>query len=269
MSNDYYNADTLIPRHSKVKSPVVNSIALAIAAAFSLFPGKDKLRQNRVTHYQDMGAADAYVVTMAPVPEAYAEGMHLRVVIANTNTGAATINVNSLGVRAIKIFNNTDPAAGDITAGDIIDLVFHSSRDVFMMTSQSRGFVAGAEAYKDAAADSALAASESETGAEEAYIAFSKRMLGEHAEDPTTDNQGDPLITSAIYWKTGEGWRVYDGSGFNPAVFDTSGAMFADRNLSDLDDAAEALTALGFSSTAAEMNERPKRARLFSLWTGA
>ena len=48
--------------------------------------------------------------------------------------------------------------------------------------------------------------------------------------------------------------RVYNGSAWVAAAFDTSGALLAANNLSDVASAATALTNLGVTSTAAELN---------------
>lgn len=281
--NDYYNAATKIARQSKARSPAVNAIFTSIAAAFDLLPGKDKLHQGRVTHYADTGAADAYVVTMDPVPTSYEDGLHVRVVIANTNTGAATINVNALGARSIKMFDNADPAAGDITAGDIVDFVYHNARSAFMAMGQSRSVVSAADAARaaavvakdaaeTAASNSSTSAGNSSTSASNAaatYVNFQKYYLGEKASDPTLDNAGAALINGAFYWKTGVGLRAYDGTDFNGAILDPAGAVMATNDLSDLNDAPTAVANLGFSIAAAEISEAPARSRIFSLWIGA
>ncbi|MDE4303629.1 hypothetical protein PXK30_09570 [Phaeobacter gallaeciensis] len=261
MSNDYFNADTLISRQTKAKSPAVNAIIQSIAAGFDLFPGKDKLQQDRVTHYPDTGAADAYVVTMAPAITAYVDGLHLRVVISNTNTGACTLNVNGIGARAIKLFNNTDPAAGDITAGDICVLVYQSSRSAFILISQSRSYVASAQTAAEAAITAQEAAESAQEGAETAWDSFDDRYLGGKASDPATDNDGDPLLAGAIYWKTGSGFRVWNGSAWSAAFFDANGALVAENNLSDVPNPDVAIENIGGVNAVS--------GRLFSLWTGA
>lgn len=69
--------------------------------------------------YSDSGAANAYV--LAPIgsmksPADYFEGMEIRFRAGNSNTGAATVNVNGLGVKNIKKADgSTDPIAGDIS----------------------------------------------------------------------------------------------------------------------------------------------------------
>jgi hypothetical protein len=44
---------------------------------------------------------------------------------ANTgNTGACTLNVNSLGAKSIKVDTDVDPATGDIKAGQIVTVIY-------------------------------------------------------------------------------------------------------------------------------------------------
>jgi hypothetical protein len=72
----------------------------------------------------DAGANDTYVITLDPVPAAYFTGMMI-VFTANTaNTGAATINVNSLGAKAIKKQKDVALGDGDIKAGQTVVLVY-------------------------------------------------------------------------------------------------------------------------------------------------
>lgn len=75
-------------------------------------------------YYVDSGVANAIIVTADPPFTAYTEGMKLRVKIAVTNTGAVTINVDSLGIKNVKKQVNTALVAGDLPAGSIIDLIY-------------------------------------------------------------------------------------------------------------------------------------------------
>jgi hypothetical protein len=64
-----------------------------------------------------------------------------------------------------------------------------------------------------AAADSAAAALVSENAAAASYDAFDDRYLGSKASDPTLDNDGNALLTGALYWNSGSNeMRVYTGS---------------------------------------------------------
>ncbi len=87
--------------------------------------------------YTDSGVADAYV--LSPVggklaPNAYFNGLRVRVIPGNDNTGASTINVDGLGVKDIKLNDGTtNPAAGDIMAG--IQIVLFYDGVVFRITN--------------------------------------------------------------------------------------------------------------------------------------
>lgn len=60
------------------------------------------------------GTANAITVTLASGITAYATGQMFRFVAGSTNTGAATLNVNSIGAKAIrKISGGTDVALGE------------------------------------------------------------------------------------------------------------------------------------------------------------
>jgi hypothetical protein len=61
---------------------------------------------------------------------------------------------------------------------------------------------AATKTYVDAVAGSATAAAASAAAAEAAYDSFDDRYLGSKSTPPTLDNDGNPLITGAIYWNS-------------------------------------------------------------------
>ncbi|MCZ7480923.1 hypothetical protein [Rhizobium rhizogenes] len=72
------------------------------------------------------GTANALTMTLSEVPTSWAElvGAPLRGIIAATNTGACTLNVNGLGAKPIKIDNGSDPLGGDLKAGAVAVFVY-------------------------------------------------------------------------------------------------------------------------------------------------
>jgi len=72
----------------------------------------------------DAGASDTYVVTLSPIPAAYFNGMVVNFKANTVNTGAATLNVNSLGAKTIKKQYNVDLADGDIPAGGFVSVIY-------------------------------------------------------------------------------------------------------------------------------------------------
>lgn len=81
----------------------------------------------------DAEASDTYAVTITGI-SAYATGLHVRFKANTANTGAATLNVNSLGAKTIKKSHDQDLADNDIESGQIVDLVYDGTN--FQMQSQ-------------------------------------------------------------------------------------------------------------------------------------
>ena len=84
---------------------------------------------------------------------------------------------------------------------------------------------------------------------------FSDVYLGPKASDPTLRNDGSALQAGDLYFNTsGNVVKAYTGSAWEVAFSGGSGYLQTSNNLSDLGDAPTALSNLGVSSTAAELN---------------
>jgi len=83
-----------------------------------------KLAESTHSYAADAEANDTYVITLAPVPSAYAAGMVVRFKANTANTGAATLNVNSLGAKTIKKYHDQDLADNDIESGSVVTVVY-------------------------------------------------------------------------------------------------------------------------------------------------
>jgi hypothetical protein len=81
------------------------------------------------------GSANAYAVA-TPALAAYAAGNIVRFKANFTNTGSATLNVNSLGAKTIKKNDGaTNLGANDIVNGQVVEVVYEAVGDVFQMQS--------------------------------------------------------------------------------------------------------------------------------------
>jgi len=67
---------------------------------------------------------DTYAATPSPALTAYVLGQRFYVIFTNANTGAATINLNALGVKSIVKNGSTALADGDISAGQALLLSY-------------------------------------------------------------------------------------------------------------------------------------------------
>lgn len=81
----------------------------------------------------DSGAADAYVVTLAVAPSAYAAGQKFAFKVTNTNTGASTVDFNSLGATAIVMPWGDALLGGELVANQIVEVTYDGTS--FMITS--------------------------------------------------------------------------------------------------------------------------------------
>ena len=71
---------------------------------------------------------DTLTGSLTPVLGAYATGNLFSFVAANTNTGAATINLNSLGAKSITKQGSTALVAGDIVSGQVYLIEYDGTR---------------------------------------------------------------------------------------------------------------------------------------------
>lgn len=107
-----------------------------------------------VGYAADAGGTDSYAITLSPAPTAYFTGM-LALFKANTaNTGACSLNVNSLGAKSLYI-GGTDPITGTIPAGADVLCVYNGTQfDILAVsTNVSTSATAGRIAQRNSTGD--------------------------------------------------------------------------------------------------------------------
>ena len=82
----------------------------------------------------DTGAVNALAVTLAPAPAALVAMQQIRCRVANTNTGATTLNVNGLGALPVVHSDQSALNAGDINGGQIALLMYDAINNNFQIT---------------------------------------------------------------------------------------------------------------------------------------
>lgn len=139
---------------SRALSSSVNTLDSAVETAFALLPGEDNLTRGTTCYAVDTGTADAYLIDLPHVPSSYVDGLKICFRPLNSNTGACSVNVNSLGVKSIKLSGNVDPEAGDIPVGAPIALRYSSATSCFhILNSTAQSTVATTQTEVTAARD--------------------------------------------------------------------------------------------------------------------
>lgn len=119
MTNNYYTKSA-VPRLVSARALQINNNLDLLVSGFDKLPDPDRFKERNTNYIADTGAANAYAVTYPqPVPSAYAVGMTVDFVPANGNSGASTINVNSLGAKSILDYDGNALASGMIVAGRV------------------------------------------------------------------------------------------------------------------------------------------------------
>lgn len=138
MSNDYFNhVVNRVPAATLARAVQINSIGDEIASGLDKLPSLSQLTRGTASYVADSGIADAYVVTFASplVPTSYVEDMRVTMRPLNDNTGAATINVNGLGAKAIKRADGTVLPPKAIKTAVIVSLRYDAVAGEFRLIS--------------------------------------------------------------------------------------------------------------------------------------
>ena len=75
-----------------------------------------------------VAGTDTLTGTTTPALAAYATGNQFSFLVANTNTGAVTLNVDGIGAKAITRTGTTALVAGDMVAGQAVEIIYDGTR---------------------------------------------------------------------------------------------------------------------------------------------
>ncbi len=90
----------------------------------------------------DAGASDTYAITVEGIT-AYATGQVFKFKANTINTGAATLNVNSLGAKTIVKNYNVTLADGDIKANQLVEVIYDGTNMQLLSPISSTGAQSG------------------------------------------------------------------------------------------------------------------------------
>lgn len=99
----------------------------------------------------DSVGTDSYAITCSPAPTAYTTGMRFTFKAGTANTGACSLNVNSLGAKTIKKNVSNDLSTGDILANQIVEVVYDGTNFQLVSLRGTTMYFANGTTTKNAA----------------------------------------------------------------------------------------------------------------------
>lgn len=174
---------------------------------------------------------------------------------ASTSASNAATSESNATASALLANNWATKTSGPVAGGEY-SAKYHataaSTSASNASTSASNASTSASNASTSAsnASTSATNAANSAAAAAASYDSFDDRYLGAKASAPTLDNDGNALLTGAIYWNTTtNALFIWDGSAWNAAAFTASGSVtsFNTRTGAVTLSSADVTTALGFT----------------------
>jgi len=167
---------------------------------------------------------------------------------ANSATAATTSATSASNSATAAATSATSAAASATAAATSATSASASATASATSASASATSASSAETSASSALTSANSAATSASSAAASYDSFDDRYLGAKASDPTVDNDGNPLITGALYFNTAiPAMKVYTGSAWQIVAADTSN--FVDKSLWTAKGALVSATGAGTPAT--------------------
>jgi hypothetical protein len=128
----YYTASGNPINMTRGLAATVRSEFALIQAGFAMLPVAAAVYGMTSNYGTDSGSANAYVASISSTYiTSYADGLVIRIKATAANTGAATVNLNALGLKSIVRSDGTALVAGDIAAGEIVTMAYNSTTGKF------------------------------------------------------------------------------------------------------------------------------------------
>jgi hypothetical protein len=156
---------------------------------------------------------------------------HISASAAATSASSAATSATAAATSATSAAASATAAATSATSADASAIASATSASAAATSASSAATSASSAATSASSAlTSANSAATSASSAAASYDDFDDRYLGAKASDPTLDNNGNPLITGALYFNTTiPAMKVYTGSAWQIVAADTSN--FVDKSL--------------------------------------
>jgi hypothetical protein len=107
---------------------IATALSTGAATTRALWPTAAQVQDGTLTVLGSVAGADTITATAPLSMNAYALGQCFRWIAAGTNTGPATLNINSIAAKAITKFGTTALIAGDMVTGGSYEAVYDGTR---------------------------------------------------------------------------------------------------------------------------------------------
>lgn len=159
---------------------------------------RDYVRSNAI--YTTTGAGNSYVLTFLAAPSGYTKGEYIRFFADKSNTGAATLNINGLGAKAIVMSDGSALTADQIKANRAIEVYYNGTAFVLV------GFIDQGIKFADISANTlsltaALSIASGGTGANTAPAALAA-LGGNNANNIILGTLADARLPTTMAGKT-------------------------------------------------------------------
>lgn len=173
------------------------------------------------------GTGNAKVLTYSVAPAAYYNGQRFSFIANTTNTGSATLNVNSIGAKTIKSMLTgtlTNLAASDMVAGQFVEVAYNTANDCFVWTNQPTNTAASETA---AGVIELATTAEVQTGTDTARAVTPAGLTAKEATAAQfRANTADRILTTNEVWSSADTVALTWTSGGTTAVDLSAGLNF-------------------------------------------
>lgn len=99
------------------------------------------LQAGTATYAVTAGGTTVYTASLTPTLTVYTEGMRVYLKINASNTGASTLNIDSLGAKSIKKNTSQDVISGDLPANSLIELMYDGTNFCILAITSPYAFL--------------------------------------------------------------------------------------------------------------------------------